>query len=362
MSFCNVRYLLPGSRRRGSKPVAVIFPSTLQRGQVLEPQRFPARRRRVPAPRPQGDRHRGDLCRGAVVHAAQVFARPGGRRHRRHRHPLRPGGDQPAGHPLRPARGARRLGPFRLGAVLAVELRPLRHPRRGRLRRLRLRLGPQGGRAGRHPAPRRRHPRPPAPRRWSSAATTSSAIRCSRRMPSASGRWRSSSSTPTATSSPTRTPIRAGASTTAPCSGWRSPKSIIDPAHSVQIGIRTTYQGEAGHGMTVIHADKVHETPPGEVAAEIVRRGRRAQGLRRFDIDCLDPAFAPGTGTPGARRPVVAPGHVDPAPAQGHRLHRHGPRRGLAAIRPRRDHLAGGLRHAARIPLPQGLAAGARRA
>jgi agmatinase len=75
-------------------------------------------------------------------------------------------------------------------------------------------------------------------------------------------------------------------------------EGIIDPAHSVQIGIRTTYKGEAGHGMTVVHADRVHETKPADIAAEIVRAVGGRKAYLTFDIDCLDPAFAPGTGTP----------------------------------------------------------------
>jgi agmatinase len=75
-------------------------------------------------------------------------------------------------------------------------------------------------------------------------------------------------------------------------------EKLIDPAHSVQIGIRTTYHGESGHGMSVIHADKVHETTPAEVAAEIARAVGGRKAYLSFDIDCLDPAFAPGTGTP----------------------------------------------------------------
>ena len=75
-------------------------------------------------------------------------------------------------------------------------------------------------------------------------------------------------------------------------------EGLIDPANSVQVGIRTTYQGEAGHGMTVLHADKVHETPPAEIAAEVVRAVGGRKAYLSFDIDCLDPAFAPGTGTP----------------------------------------------------------------
>jgi agmatinase len=50
--------------------------------------------------------------------------------------------------------------------------------------------------------------------------------------------------------------------------------------------------------MTVLHADKVHETSPAEIAAEIVRAVGGQKAYLSFDIDCLDPAFAPGTGTP----------------------------------------------------------------
>lgn len=73
---------------------------------------------------------------------------------------------------------------------------------------------------------------------------------------------------------------------------------LVDPARSVQVGIRTTYMGEKGYGMTVIHADRVHQTAPARIAAEIARAVGGARAYLSFDIDCLDPAFAPGTGTP----------------------------------------------------------------
>ena len=66
----------------------------------------------------------------------------------------------------------------------------------------------------------------------------------------------------------------------------------------VQVGIRTAYPGEAGPNMTVIDAAACHATHPRQIAAKI----RDVVGERpvylTFDIDCLDPAFAPGTGTP----------------------------------------------------------------
>ena len=71
---------------------------------------------------------------------------------------------------------------------------------------------------------------------------------------------------------------------------------LVDPAHSVQIGIRT--QCDDYLGVSVIDAPAVHRD--GVEAA--VARARKIVGDRpayvTFDIDALDPAFAPGTGTP----------------------------------------------------------------
>lgn len=71
---------------------------------------------------------------------------------------------------------------------------------------------------------------------------------------------------------------------------------VVDPATSVQIGIRTTNADTLG--VTVIDAAEAHRSAPEEIAA----RARDIVGGRpcylTFDIDALDPAFAPGTGTP----------------------------------------------------------------
>jgi agmatinase len=71
---------------------------------------------------------------------------------------------------------------------------------------------------------------------------------------------------------------------------------LVDAAHSVQIGIRT--HCDDYHGITMIDARTVHETGAAAVAARV----RAIVGDRpvylTFDIDALDPAFAPGTGTP----------------------------------------------------------------
>ncbi|WP_187430375.1 Agmatinase [Roseobacter fucihabitans] len=71
---------------------------------------------------------------------------------------------------------------------------------------------------------------------------------------------------------------------------------IIDPATSVQVGIRTT--NEDTLGVTIIDAREVHEKGPAAAVARI----KSVLGARpcylTFDIDALDPAYAPGTGTP----------------------------------------------------------------
>lgn len=75
-------------------------------------------------------------------------------------------------------------------------------------------------------------------------------------------------------------------------------EGLIEPARSVQVGIRTTFRGERGHGLTVLHADRVHEEGPVAIAQAIRATVGEAKAYLTFDIDCLDPAFAPGTGTP----------------------------------------------------------------
>ena len=71
---------------------------------------------------------------------------------------------------------------------------------------------------------------------------------------------------------------------------------IIDPKTSVQVGIRTA--NEDTLGVNIIDAREVHENGPVQVAKKIKSiLGDRPTYLT-FDIDCLDPAFAPGTGTP----------------------------------------------------------------
>ena len=71
---------------------------------------------------------------------------------------------------------------------------------------------------------------------------------------------------------------------------------LIDPAHSVQIGIRTTNPDT--HGFNVLDAPWVHDNGIDAVVASARERLGDRPVYVTFDIDCLDPSFAPGTGTP----------------------------------------------------------------
>lgn len=77
---------------------------------------------------------------------------------------------------------------------------------------------------------------------------------------------------------------------------------VLDPERTIQIGIRgaAKYIWEFSElsGMTVIEAVDVNES----TLPAIIRKARDVIGdgptYLTFDIDALDPAFAPGTGTP----------------------------------------------------------------
>lgn len=73
-------------------------------------------------------------------------------------------------------------------------------------------------------------------------------------------------------------------------------QGIVDPKRSIQIGIRTTYTDPSDY--VIWDANQVQEHGVNATVARI----REVVGDNRcyitFDIDCLDPAYAPGTGTP----------------------------------------------------------------
>ena len=74
-------------------------------------------------------------------------------------------------------------------------------------------------------------------------------------------------------------------------------EGLIDPARSVQIGIRTEYS-QAEHEFQVLDATTVNEQPVQQTIDAIKARVGDNPAYLTFDIDALDPAYAPGTGTP----------------------------------------------------------------
>ena len=80
-------------------------------------------------------------------------------------------------------------------------------------------------------------------------------------------------------------------------------EGLIDPRRTVQIGIRSpmrkaVHDWTIGKGVEIIFADEVHESGPAAAAARIRDAIGDMPAYLTFDIDALDPAFAPGTGTP----------------------------------------------------------------
>jgi agmatinase len=78
---------------------------------------------------------------------------------------------------------------------------------------------------------------------------------------------------------------------------------LVDPRRLVQIGIRSPVQRDVWdwtlrQGVTVLSAADVHAASPAAIAQHIRAVVGDAPCYLSFDIDALDPAFAPGTGTP----------------------------------------------------------------
>jgi agmatinase len=80
-------------------------------------------------------------------------------------------------------------------------------------------------------------------------------------------------------------------------------EKLIDGRRFVQVGIRGPMYGEEDfefhreHGITLIDIDQVKDRGVAWTIGEI-RRVLAGPSYMTFDIDAVDPAFAPGTGTP----------------------------------------------------------------
>jgi agmatinase len=80
-------------------------------------------------------------------------------------------------------------------------------------------------------------------------------------------------------------------------------EGLVDPQRMIQIGIRSPVQKDVmdwtlSRGVTVLSAQDVHASNPAVIAERISAVVGDSPAYLSFDIDALDPAFAPGTGTP----------------------------------------------------------------
>ena len=73
-------------------------------------------------------------------------------------------------------------------------------------------------------------------------------------------------------------------------------EGLINPEQSVQVGIRTTNDNTMG--FHILDAGWVHSHSVEELTGEIKAILKDQKTYLTFDIDCVDPAYAPGTGTP----------------------------------------------------------------
>ncbi len=79
---------------------------------------------------------------------------------------------------------------------------------------------------------------------------------------------------------------------------------MLDPERTIQIGIRGPaeflWEFSYDSGMTVIHIEDVAQLGVEGVIAKALEVVGDGPTYISFDVDGLDPAFAPGTGTPEA--------------------------------------------------------------
>lgn len=81
-------------------------------------------------------------------------------------------------------------------------------------------------------------------------------------------------------------------------------EGLVDTTHSIQIGIREGLYGiedtrnSSDLGYQSISATQMHHMTCDEIVQKVVERTKGCKVFLTFDIDFLDPAFAPGTGTP----------------------------------------------------------------
>lgn len=73
-------------------------------------------------------------------------------------------------------------------------------------------------------------------------------------------------------------------------------EGLVDASRSTQVGIRTYH--DSAEGLEILTAPWIHRNGIEAAIAKVRDRAGDAPVYLSFDIDGLDPAFAPGTGTP----------------------------------------------------------------
>jgi agmatinase len=87
-------------------------------------------------------------------------------------------------------------------------------------------------------------------------------------------------------------------------------EGLVDVDHSIEVGLRGSLYEAADWtglrdelGLEYLTTEDVFRLGPAAVAAAIRERVGDRPAFISFDIDVVDPAFAPGTGTPEAGGP-----------------------------------------------------------
>ena len=75
-------------------------------------------------------------------------------------------------------------------------------------------------------------------------------------------------------------------------------EGLVDAGRSIQVGVRTVAPGD--RGIEILDIDTCLALGASGIAARVKARVGPGAAYLTFDIDALDPAFAPGTGTPVA--------------------------------------------------------------
>lgn len=116
-------------------------------------------------------------------------------------------------------------------------------------------------------------------------------------------------------------------------------EGLLDPSRSTMVGMRGTAYDDADlrfaadAGIEVVTTDAMFDAGIVETMALARRRAGDAPTWLSFDVDFVDPAFAPGTGTPEVGGPTEPRGAGGAAPSARPPPRRRRPRGGVPALR-----------------------------